>query len=103
MSQRATIPEVMKPWYSMAKNSFDVVCAGIVVADHLCVPIDHVPDSGELVMTDGMTLEIGGCASNAAVDFAKMDVACTLCGCVGDDVFGRFVVDTLKARRVETS
>jgi sugar/nucleoside kinase (ribokinase family) len=81
---------------------FDVVCAGIVVADHLCVPVDHVPVAGELVMTDGMTLEIGGCASNAAVDLAKMEVSCTVCGCVGDDVFGRFVVETLRTRRVDT-
>jgi sugar/nucleoside kinase (ribokinase family) len=87
----------------MLNTSLEVVCAGIVVADHLCVPVDHVPDAGELVMTDGMTLEIGGCASNAAVDLAKMEVACTVCGCVGDDVFGRFVVETLKARRVDTS
>jgi sugar/nucleoside kinase (ribokinase family) len=87
----------------MPTTAFEVVCAGIVVADHLCVPVDHVPDAGELVMTDGMTLEIGGCASNAAVDLAKMDVSCTVCGCVGNDVFGRFVVDTLKARRVDTS
>jgi sugar/nucleoside kinase (ribokinase family) len=87
----------------MAQVSYDVVCAGIVVADHLCVPIDHVPDAGELVMTDGLTLEIGGCASNAAVDLAKMGVACTVCGCVGNDVFGRFVVETLKARGVDTT
>src|SRR5262245_34267414 len=88
---------------NLSNTLFEVVCAGIVVADHLCVPIDHVPEAGELVMTDGMTLEIGGCASNAAVDLAKMDVSCTVCGCVGDDVFGRFVVETLKARRVDTS
>jgi sugar/nucleoside kinase (ribokinase family) len=87
----------------MPQSSFDVVCAGIVVADHLCVPVDHVPDAGELVMTDGLTLEIGGCASNAAVDLAKIGVACTVCGCVGDDVFGRFVVETLKARGVDTT
>lgn len=87
----------------MSQRSFDVVCAGIVVADHLCVPIDHVPDVGELVMTDGLALEIGGCASNAAVDLAKMGVACTVCGCVGNDVFGRFVVETLKARGVDTT
>jgi len=80
-----------------------VLCAGIVVADHLCVPIDHVPDAGELVMTDGMTLEIGGCASNAAVDLAKMEVPVTICGCVGTDALGRFVLDTLKARGVDAT
>ncbi len=87
----------------MLQQSIDVLCAGIVVADHLCAPVEHVPEAGELVMTDGMTLEIGGCASNAAVDLAKMEVACTVCGCVGGDTFGRFVAETLKARRVDTS
>jgi sugar/nucleoside kinase (ribokinase family) len=87
----------------MSSNALDVLCAGIVVADHLCTPIDHVPDAGELVMTDGMTLEIGGCASNAAVDLAKMQVSVTVCGCVGADALGRFVLDTLKARGVDTS
>jgi sugar/nucleoside kinase (ribokinase family) len=87
----------------MPETSFDVVCAGIVVADHLCVPIDHVPEPGELVMAERLVLEIGGCASNAAVDLAKMEVSSTVCGCVGADAFGRFVIDSLKARGVETS
>jgi sugar/nucleoside kinase (ribokinase family) len=87
----------------MGDTSFDVLCAGIVVADHLCVPIDHVPEPGELVMAERLVLEIGGCASNAAVDLAKMAVACTVCGCVGADAFGRFVIDSLKARGVDTS
>jgi sugar/nucleoside kinase (ribokinase family) len=87
----------------MSSDSFEVVCAGIVVADHLCVPIDHVPEPGELVMADRLVLEVGGCASNAAVDLAKMEVACTVCGCVGADAFGRFVVETLRGRGVDAS
>ncbi|MBI3466368.1 MAG: carbohydrate kinase family protein [Planctomycetes bacterium] len=87
----------------MAERAFDVVCAGIVVADHLCVPIDHVPDPGELVMAERLVLEIGGCASNAAVDLAKMEVASTVCGCVGADVFGRFVVERLRDHGVDAS
>ena len=27
----------------------DVLCAGIIVADHVCTPIPHVPAAGELV------------------------------------------------------
>ena len=50
----------------------EILCAGIVVADHLCTPISHVPAAGELVKADGMLLTIGGCAANAAVDLAKM-------------------------------
>lgn len=78
-----------------------VVCAGVVVADHVCTPIDHVPAAGELVQADELILNIGGCASNAAVDLAKFGVDSAICGKVGDDVFGRFVAETLVEHGVE--
>jgi len=74
-----------------APNPRAVVCAGVLVADHLCTPISRMPEAGELVQADELVLNIGGCASNAAVVLAKLGVRATLCGRVGDDVFGRFV------------
>ena len=48
----------------------EVLCAGIVVADHVCTPIAHLPAAGELVMADGMLLttmtSIFSCTSSAA-------------------------------------
>jgi sugar/nucleoside kinase (ribokinase family) len=81
----------------------EVLCAGIVVADHVCTPIAHVPAAGELVMAESMLLTIGGCAANAAVDLAKMEVAAAVVGRVGKDVFGRIVTDLLREARVEVS
>lgn len=78
-----------------------VVCAGVVVADHLCTPIDHLPAAGELVAADELILNIGGCASNAAVDLARLGVRAAVCGKVGDDAFGRFVAETLMAHGVD--
>src|SRR5438309_11627047 len=78
-----------------------VVCAGVIVADHLCTPIAHLPGEGELVAADELVLNIGGCASNAAVDLARLGVRAAVCGRVGDDVFGRFVADTLVAHGVD--
>src|SRR3954471_10440040 len=86
-----------------AQHSREVVCAGVVVADHLCTPIDHLPAAGELVAADELVLNIGGCASNAAGDLAKLGVSATVCGKVGDDVFGRFVSDTLVGYGVDVS
>ncbi|MFO0952730.1 MAG: carbohydrate kinase family protein [Isosphaeraceae bacterium] len=80
-----------------------VVCAGVLVADHLCTPISHVPAAGELVMADELVLNIGGCASNAAVVLAKLGVQATICGKVGDDIFGRFVSETLVGYGVDVS
>ncbi len=81
----------------------DVLCAGIIVADHVCNPISHLPAAGELVMTDRMLLTIGGCAANAAVDLAKMGVRSAVVGRVGGDVFGRVVADLLRDQGVDVS
>lgn len=80
-----------------------VVCAGVVVADHVCTPIDHLPEAGELVAADDLILSLGGCASNAAVDLAKLGVRARICGRVGNDIFGRFVAETLNEHGVDTS
>ena len=69
--------------------------AGIVVADHLCTPIDHLPGAGELVRADDLVLNIGGCASNAAMGLARLGVHTAICGRVGTDIFGRDIVSLL--------
>ena len=81
----------------------DVLCAGIIVANHVCTPIERVPNAGELVMADGMLLTIGGCAANPAVDLAKMGVRATVVGRVGNDAFGRIVTQFLGEAGVDTS
>jgi sugar/nucleoside kinase (ribokinase family) len=81
----------------------EVLCAGIIVADHVCSPIAHVPDAGELVMAERMLLTIGGCAANTAVDLVKMGVSASLAGCVGRDVFGRIVADLLHEHGVDVA
>src|SRR5438093_1963129 len=81
----------------------EVLCAGIIVADHVCTPISHVPAAGELVMADGMLLTIGGCAANAAVDLAKMGVRAAVVGRVGKDVVGRIVVEMLREAGVDVA
>jgi sugar/nucleoside kinase (ribokinase family) len=86
----------------MAKAA-DVLSCGIIVADHVCAPISHVPASGELVMAERMLLTIGGCAANAAVDLVKMGVSTRVVGRVGKDIFGRIVADLLREHGVDVS
>src|SRR6478609_9481046 len=81
----------------------DCLSVGLLVADHLCAPIPRLPKAGELVLADHLLLNIGGCASNAAMDLARVGVNVGVVGCVGDDVFGRFVIETLTAAGVGTS
>lgn len=78
-----------------------VVCAGVLVADHLSTPIDHLPAAGELVAADELVLNIGGCAANAAIALARLGVDVGICGKVGDDAFGRYVAETLRDSGVD--
>jgi len=80
----------------------DCLCAGILFADVACSPIDHLPAQGELVVTERVQLCLGGCASNAALDLARLGVRVCAAGCVGDDSFGRFVRETLDNGGVDT-
>ena len=79
----------------------ECLSVGILVADHLCDPISHVPRAGELILAERLPLSIGGCASNAAVDLARLGVKVGVVGCVGNDIFGRFVAETLQAAGVD--
>ncbi|HVS39595.1 MAG TPA: carbohydrate kinase family protein [Gemmataceae bacterium] len=81
----------------------DVLCAGIIVADHVCSPIAHLPEAGELVLADELLLTIGGCAANVAVDLAKLGASAAVVGMIGDDVFGAVVVEMLRERGVDVS
>lgn len=80
----------------------DCLCAGILFADVVGSPIDRAPDAGQLVAAERIQLSLGGCASNAALDLARLGVGVGAAGCVGDDVFGQFVADTLARGGVDT-
>lgn len=79
----------------------DVLSVGLVVADHVCAPVDHLPAAGELVTTSDMILSIGGGASNVAVDLRKMNCSVAISAAVGDDAFGRIVRDMLAQQGVD--
>jgi sugar/nucleoside kinase (ribokinase family) len=80
----------------------EVVCAGILVADHVCTPMQRLPNEGHLVAVDEMFLLTGGCAANVGVNVAKQDVSVSVVGKVGDDFWGRFVREDLEANGANT-
>ncbi len=88
---------------TLSNNEYDppVVCAGVIVADHLCTPISHFPAAGELVKADELVLNIGGCATNAAVALSKLGIRSTVSGRVGNDFFGRYVAESLESHGVD--
>ena len=91
---------IMQP---AAPKNIECLSVGILVADHLCEPIDHMPAAGEVILCPRLPLAIGGCASNVAVDLARLGVGVGVVGFVGEDLFGRFIVDTLAAANVDVA
>lgn len=80
-----------------------VLSAGILFADVGCVPIDHCPVPGELVPTGGIELSLGGCASNLAMNLARLGIRSGLCGMVGDDSFSDFIISSLEHPLIDTT
>lgn len=80
--------------------TFDVLCVGLIVADHVCQPIERFPPPGMLIMTSGLSLTIGGSAANAAVDMVKLGLKAGVVGRVGNDVLGRYVKEALQCEGV---
>ena len=84
-------------------HAWDCLCAGIVVADFFCAPLPHFPVPGSLILTDDLQLSIGGCASNVAVDLARLGRRAGIAACIGEDYFGRAMDDMLARDGVDTS
>ena len=81
---------------------FDVVSLGILVADLLAVPVEEYPGRGKLVLTERMTLNMGGCTANAAVGMTRLGLKVGVIGKVGKDGLGSFVVRALEEEGVNT-
>ncbi len=87
----------------MADTSHDVLCIGILVADIVVPPLERIPASGELILVDNILLSTGGCASNAAIDLAKLGVKVAVVGKTGKDIFAEFLSRDLQSYGVDIS
>lgn len=78
-----------------------ILCIGSVTADVIIHPADSIPAPGTLRAVESVSLHVGGCAANAALDLAKLGVPVSLCCKVGDDLYGRFVVETMTGSGID--
>ena len=66
----------------------------------LIVRADGLPAPGREQVVDEVDCRVGGAAANAAMAMAALGVPPRLVGCVGDDHFGRYLLDELSARNL---
>jgi sugar/nucleoside kinase (ribokinase family) len=78
----------------------DVGCAGILVADMFCGPMQDLPREGQLLAIDAIEPGAGGCSANVAIGLAKQGFAVDLVGCVGTDSSAQSLLKSLEDGRV---
>ena len=78
-----------------------VVVFGSINLD-LVVEVPHLPVKGETVIGDRFFSAAGGKAANQAVAIAKLGTTVSLVGQVGDDSFGKTLIESLQTEGVNT-
>ncbi|MGL4595642.1 MAG: carbohydrate kinase family protein [Thermoguttaceae bacterium] len=82
--------------------TINCLCTGILFADVACSPISHIPEPGELVQTEKIALNLGGCAANVAIGLSRLGESVALSGCIGDDSLSDFIKRGVVAPRIKT-
>ncbi len=80
----------------------EVICMGPVVADVIVRPFDRLPEKGKVSLVDQLELHLGGCALNPAIDLAKLGVGVGIIGKVGNDGFGRFILQEIEKNGIDS-
>jgi sugar/nucleoside kinase (ribokinase family) len=72
-----------------------ILCAGSLNVD-LTFPVPRMPEEHEKLRCGESGWSCGGSAANTAYWLARLGIETRMLGCVGDDVFGRLCLDSLR-------
>lgn len=78
-----------------------IVVAGSINMD-LVISAPRLPVIGETILGSGFVTNPGGKGANQAVAAARLGCSVAMIGCVGDDFFGKNLIDNLKADGIDT-
>jgi sugar/nucleoside kinase (ribokinase family) len=79
-----------------------VLCVGLMVMDVPLRPVSPAVFEGDHNRIELSVWSTGGDATNVAITLAKLGAGASLCGLVGNDAAGDFVVDRIAACGVDT-
>lgn len=72
-----------------------VTVIGCVQADVLTSPVTDLPPAGGTLLTDRVSVRVGGAGANSALALAEAGMRVRLMGCIGDDQLGRWMREEL--------
>jgi sugar/nucleoside kinase (ribokinase family) len=85
------------------RRRFDVLVVGELNVDLILDGMGALPEVGKEILARSMTLTLGSSSAIFASNLRCLGPEVAFLGKVGDDLFGSFVVDRLRARGVDTS
>ncbi len=80
----------------------DIFVLGNFVVDLIGKPIDRLPERGRLLLIDTLETHVGGNGPNTAGALGKLGASVAVGGRVGNDLYGRFMLETLEGWGVDT-
>jgi hypothetical protein len=81
---------------------YDIVIPGHYFCDLIFTGFPHFPALGSEVYTQGLTITVGG-ALNTVIALHRLGVKVGWVGCVGTDMFSRYVLDIVEKVGLDTS
>jgi sugar/nucleoside kinase (ribokinase family) len=87
----------------MNDSRCEVFCVGNAVADVLARPVDHLAAPGTSQRLDDVTLAAGGNTINTGIALARLGVRVRIAAAIGDDRFGRFLRERVRAEGIDDS
>lgn len=87
----------------MIVGKSEIICVGMVCVDVLSKTVDSFPKKGKLILVDSITMQIGGCAANAAICLSRIGIGSSIVGKIGNDNLGRILHEKLLKEEVKTS
>lgn len=86
----------------MTKKPFDVLVVGELNVDLILFGMVQPPELGKEILADRMTLTMGSSSAIFAVNLAALGAKVAFAGRLGDDAFGRLVLESLQKGGVDT-
>jgi len=85
----------------MPQNQNQILCVGDMVADIFSSPLARLPEPGELVLSDKITVFPGGNALNTAIALRRLGENVAVAGSIGDDALGRLLLDQMQTHGLD--
>jgi len=84
------------------KKKFEVLVVGELNVDIILNGMDSMPSMGTEILADEMTVTLGSSSAILASNISTLGVKTAFLGKVGQDDFGKLVLDTLAGKKVDT-